>query len=199
MRWGLTRKKQVGAVAEQIRLCQPKNLQEWEHYYYNNVYPKEHLTDLGKKLYTKVTEVVKAEINDINEQNCIDFIINLVINRTYDGYTSEKETIYEQLQEILNEEIKPASDEWDRKYNVDFYIKIKDKFIGLQIKPVGYEYITQIINEHNQQLSTHKKFKETFGGDVFYVYSVKKEKKKEIANPEIIREIRAEIKRLNEE
>jgi hypothetical protein len=60
---------------------------------------------------------------------------------------TEKKTIYEQLQEILGVKIEPAPDEWDRLFNVDFFIKIKDKFIGLQIKPAGYAFITQIINE----------------------------------------------------
>ena len=29
MRWGLTKKKQVGAVAEEIRKCSPKELKDW--------------------------------------------------------------------------------------------------------------------------------------------------------------------------
>jgi hypothetical protein len=33
--------------------------------------------------------------------------------------------------------IEPASDEWDRLFNVDFFIKIKDKYIGIQIKPIN--------------------------------------------------------------
>jgi integrase len=71
---------------------------------------------------------------------------------------TEKKTIYEQLQEILGVKIEPAPDEWDRLFNVDFFIKIKDKFIGLQIKPARYAFITQIINEKTHQLETHKKF-----------------------------------------
>jgi len=34
MRWGLNKKKQVGAVAEEIRKCSPKNIKDWEDYYY---------------------------------------------------------------------------------------------------------------------------------------------------------------------
>lgn len=199
MRWGLTKKKQVGAVAEEIRKCSPKELKEWEDYYYNNVYPKSHLIELGEKLYVKVTEVIRAEVDDITEEDCIDFIVNLVINRTFDGYVSEKETIYGQLQDILGVKIEPAPDSWDRGYNVDFFIKIKDKYIGLQIKPTGYEYITQIINERTQQKITHGKFTQKYGGAVFYIFSVKDEKtkKKVIANPDIIEDIQAEIKRLS--
>ena len=68
MRWGLNRKKQVGAVSEEIRKCSPRNKEDWEKYYYKKVYPKSHLIELGKKLYIKITEVVRAEIDDITEE-----------------------------------------------------------------------------------------------------------------------------------
>lgn len=196
MRWGLTRKKQVGAVSEEIRKCSPKTLKEWEEYYYKNVYPQNHLIELGKRLYVKVTEVLQAEIESITEEDCINFIRNLVINRTFDGYVSEKHTIYGQLQDILKVKIEPAPDEWDRLFNVDFFIKIKDKYIGLQIKPAGYAYITQIINELKFQKKTHEKFTKKYGGKVFYVISVKDEGKKKIHNSEVIDEIKKEIERL---
>lgn len=174
----------------------PKNLKEWEEYYFKNVYPEEHLENLGRTLYIKISEVCQAEIESITEDDCIYFIKNLVINRTYDGYQSEIQTIYGQLQQILGVSVKPAPDEWDRRYNVDFYIKVKDKYIGLQIKPAGYAYIPQIINELRFQKETHKKFTEKYGGEVFYIISVKKDKRKEIYNKNIIEEIKKEIERL---
>ncbi len=197
-RFQLNFSRNVGKVSEQIRLCQPRNVSDWESYYYKNVYPKSHLTELGKKLYTKITEVLIAEIGDVNEQDCMDFIINLVINRTYDGYVSEKQTIYGQLQDILKIKIEPAPDEWDRLFNVDFFIKIKDKYIGLQIKPAsGVSHITQIFQERQQQIQTHKKFTSKYGGKVFYIISIKEGDKKKIHNTEVIDEIKQEIKRLS--
>ena len=199
MRWGLTKKNKVGAVSDEIRKCAPKSLTEWEEHYYKKVYPKEHLENLGRRLYIKITEVCQAEIESITEQDCIDFIITLVINRTYDGYQSEIQTIYGQLQQALGVKVEPAPDEWDRGYNVDFFIKVKDKYIGLQIKPAGYAYITQIINELEFQKRTHEKFTAKYGGKVFYIISVKEGKKKVIHNPEVIEEIRKEIERLEKE
>jgi hypothetical protein len=198
MRWGLTRKNKVGPVSELIRKCSPKSLIEWKDFYYNNVYPKNHLDDLGKRLFIKISEVCRAEIEDITEEDCIDFINNLVINRTYDGYQSEIQTIYGQLQEALGVKIYPAPDEWDRRYNVDFYIKIKDKFIGIQIKPAGYAYITQIINELKFQERTHKLFTQKYGGKVFYIISIAEDKRKIIYNKEVIDEIKTEIKELED-
>jgi hypothetical protein len=199
IRWGLTRKNKVGPVAELIRKCAPKTVEEWENYYFTNVYPKEHLNYLGEELFIKVTDVCKAEIESITEEDCINFIHNLVINRTFDGYQSEIKTIYGQLQKILGVKIEPAPDEWDRGYNVDYYIKVKDKYIGLQIKPAGYEYIPQIINEREQQRKTHEKFTEKYGGKVFYLISVTEGKNKKIYNVDVIDEIREEIERLKRE
>jgi len=196
MRWGLTKKTKVGPVAELIRKCSPKSLKDWEEYYYKNVYSKQHLEELGRRLYVKITEVCQAEIESITEDDGINFIINLVIDRTYDGYQSEIQTIYGQLQDVLGVQVEPAPDEWDRGYNVDFFIKVKDKYIGLQIKPAGYAYITQIINELEFQKKTHEKFTGKYGGKVFYIISIKEGKKKVIYNREVIEEIREEIERL---
>ncbi|MDP6381326.1 MAG: MjaI family restriction endonuclease [Phycisphaerae bacterium] len=193
MRWGLTRKKQVGPVSELIRKCAPKRVEDWEKYYFESAYPKEHLENLGRRLYVKITEVCQAEIESVSEQDCM----NLVINRTYDGYQSEIQTIYGQLQEALGVKVEPASDKWDRKYNVDFFIKINEKFIGLQIKPAGYAYIPQIITELEFQKQSHEEFTAQYGGKVFYVISVKEGKNKVIHNPEVIQEITEEITRLN--
>jgi len=101
------------------------------------VRPKEHIESLGKKLYIKITEVIQSEVEEITEQDCIDYISQLVIDRTFDGYMTEIKTIYGQLDKELGVKIEPAPDEWDRLYNVDFFIKIKEKYIGIQIKPVN--------------------------------------------------------------
>jgi len=198
MRWGLTKKNKVGPVSDLIRNCSPKILQQWEDYYYTNAYSRQHLEEIGKRLFVKITEVCRAEIENITEDDCIEFIIKLVINRTYDGYQSEIQTIYGQLEEALGVKIEPAPDEWDRGYNVDFYIKIRDKYIGIQIKPAGYAYIPQIINELKFQERTHQLFLQKYGGRVFYIISIADDKRKIIYNREIIDEIREEIKRLKD-
>lgn len=112
-------------------------------------------------------------------------------------YKSEIQTIYGRLEEKLGVRIQPAPDEWDRGYNVDFYIDVKGKYIGLQIKPAGYAYITQIINELEFQKNTHEEFTKKFGGKVFYIISITEGKNKIIHNPEIISEIQREIVRLS--
>lgn len=196
-RFQLNFKRNVGPTSLSIRTCQPKSLQEWEQYYFQNVKPREHLVQLGKKLFVKITEVLVAEISEITEQDCIDYIINLVINRTFDGYVTEIQTVYGQLEQLIDRKVEPASDEWDRLFNVDFYIQIGTKYIGLQIKPAGdVSHIPQIFKERELQAATHQKFSKEYGGKVFYVVSLTEGKKKIIQNPEVIDEIKEEILRL---
>ncbi len=197
-RFQLNFKRNVGATSEEIRKCSPKTLEEWQNYYFKNVRSQDKIIELGKKLYVKITEVLVAEINETTEEDCINYIKQLVIDRTYDGYVREIKTIYGQLQEILKVKISPAPDEWDRSFNVDFYIEINKKFLGLQIKPVSVApSIPEIYKEKQLQKTTHKNFTEKYGGKVFYLYSCKSGNNKVITNMEVIDEIKEEIKRLS--
>ena len=197
-RFQLNFKRNVGATSEAIRKCEPKSLEEWQKYYFANVRTEEQIVELGKKLYVKITEVLVAEIDEITEEDCINYIKELVIDRTYDGYVREIKTIYGQLQEILGVKIEAAPDEWDRLFNVDFFIKINDKYIGLQIKPVSHtSSIPEIYKEKEIQHNTHVEFSKKHCGKVFYLFSCKSGDKKIIVNTEVIDEIRAEIARLS--
>lgn len=197
-RFQLNFKRNVGATSEAIRQCAPKSIEEWQNYYFENVRSQEQIIELGKKLYVKITEVLIAEIDEITEEDCINYIKELVIDRTYDGYVREIKTIYEQLQYELNVKITPAPDEWDRLFNVDFYIEINGKYIGLQIKPVSQvSSIPEIYKEKEIQHSTHKEFTKKYGGKVFYLYSCKSGDKKIIVNVEVIDEIKEEINSLS--
>ena len=196
-RFQLNFKRNVGATSEAIRKCEPKSLQEWQEYYFKNVRSEDHLVDLGKKLYVKISEVLVAEIDEITEEDCINYIKELVIDRTYDGYIREIKTIYDQLQEILKVKIEPAPYEWDRLFNVDFFIQINGKYIGLQIKPESKVHsIPEIYKERVIQHKSHIEFTKKYGGKVFYVFSCKQGDKKIIVNTEVIDEIKTEIEKL---
>jgi hypothetical protein len=208
-RWHLNKKKMVGPVSEWIRECSPKTLEEWKGFYLKkleeflskkrkriNKSPSEYLKDLGRKLYTIITKDIRAQIDEISEEDCINYIYNLVINRTFEGYQTEVETIYKLLQRKLGVEIKPAPDEWDRLYNVDFYIEVSGKYIGIQIKPITYNQAPEIHKWKELLRKTHEEFEKKYGGKVFIVFSVNKEDRKEIYNQEVVEEIRKEINRL---
>ncbi len=201
-RFQLNFKRNVGPTSESIRNCVPKTLEEWKKYYFKNVKTKEHIEGLGKKLYIKITEVIQAEVEKITEEDCINYMFQMVINRTFDGYITEIKTIYGQLQVDLQNvypdiKIEPAPDKWDRLFNIDFFILINDNYIGIQIKPAGDSIqLAQIFKEKKIQEQTHISFTNKFGGKVFYIYSIKEGKKKVIANDEVIEEIKTEIERL---
>ncbi len=199
-RFQLNFKRNVGPTSESIRKCLPKNVNEWRDYYFKNVKSEDHIIELGKKLYIKITEVIQAEAENITEQDCIEYMLQLVIDRTFDGYMTEIKTVYGQLEKALGVKIEPAPDEWDRLFNVDFFIKINENYIGLQIKPINSGLqLSEIFKEQAIQAKTHIKFTEMFGGKVFYIYSNKIGDKKEIQNKEVISEILEEMKRLSEE
>jgi hypothetical protein len=198
-RFQLNFKRNVGPTSESIRQCAPRTVDEWRDYYFKNVRSRERIEELGRKLYVKITEVIHAEVEEITEQDCIDYMVQLVIDRTFDGYMTEIKTIYGQLEKELQVKIEPAPDEWDRLFNVDFFIRIKDNYIGIQIKPVNRGIqLSQIFKEKELQLKTHEKFTKKYGGEVFYIFSSKVGERKEIRNKEVIAEIKQEIERLKE-
>lgn len=205
-RWALNKTSSVDSVAFLIRQCSPKSFEDWEAYYFKHARQKkqngqkitpEYIEKLGKRLYTEIMETVRAELNSISEEECTDYMYNLVLNRTYEGYRSEIDVIYDELEEALNVHIEQAPDVWDRTFTVDYYIKVKDKCIGLQIKPIEAGWALDDYKWAIIQKETHEKFTKQYGGKVFFIYSVKQGDKKVIHNKEVIDEIKKEIDNLS--
>lgn len=204
-RWGLNKASSIGKTSELIRRCAPKTYQDWVEFYFKEAEQKkkdgchvtaEYLINLGEKLYIKLSEVVSKELEEITLEECIDYVYNLVINRSFEGYQTEIKTVYGILERELDRSIKPAPDVWDRSFSVDFFIEVKhDVCIGIQIKPVTgitlNEY--QWIDMHKQN---HARFTKQYHGQVFFVYSQKEGNKKVIVNKKVISEIKDEISRL---
>lgn len=205
-RWQFNRPRYVGRLAESIRACAPRTLEEWERYYFENVRPegpllgrdmREHLEEVARRLYVKISEQLRAEIEAVTEEDCRSYIYDVVIRRTFEGYMTEKKTIYEQLQERLGVQILPAPDEWDRRYNVDFYIPMGSRAVGLQIKPITYQQAPEAYRWYEWMHESHKRFQHEQGGKVFVVFSItEKGGQKRIWNEEVIEEIREELRRL---
>ncbi len=205
-RWGLNKAHSVGPTSQLIRNCSPKTFQEWEKFYFGNAIQKkkknairitrEYITELGQKLYIKLSEVVQNELEAVKEEECIDYAYNLVLNRTFEGYMTEINTVYGFLESALGVKIEAAPDEWDRTYNVDFYIQVGQKYIGLQIKSVSGMALNHYQWEEMHAIN-HEKFMKKFGGKVFFVYSRKVEKKSKVDNIEIVEQIRDEIAKLS--
>ena len=196
-RWKLNQKKNIGATSKSIRECCPKTVEDWEDYYLLHVNPEIVLEQSGQKLHDKIKTTLAEEIESITLQDCIDYIHDVVINRTYTGYKAEVDVVCDILEKELEMQIYPAPDEWDRNYNVDYFVINRDKFIGFQIKSIKEEkgepsHIMDIFTKRSMESKGHQQFTSKYG-PVFYLYSMKFNDKYVLSNPDILNEIKKEI------
>ena len=158
----------------------------------------ESLKELGERLYAKITEIVIPEwesaFRELTEQDCIDYIYNLTINRTYDGYIREKSVINDGLAKIFpNIHFEESDPELDHAGDIDYIAKVGDKAIGIQIKPITASANFGSYSLTERMKASFESFKEQYGGNVFIVFSLNGE----IANKEVIEQIKLEINRLS--
>lgn len=202
----LSRPNKVGAVMSLIRECQPQSITEWEKWYFEhavtdgkqvNRITQSDMEELGERLYKAIKEKVipewEAAFNNLTREDCIAYIYNLTINRTFDGYLREKSVIYDGLAKIFPDiRFEESPPELDHTGDVDYLGYVGEKAFGIQIKPT-----TAKANFGNYSVSERMKnsfaaFQADFSGKVFIVFSLDGE----IGNPEIIQEIANEIARL---
>ncbi len=202
----LSRPNKVGAVMALIRECQPHTIEEWEQWYFENAYTeakaktkitKESLQELGERLYEKITEVVipewQAAFAGLTLQDCLDYIHNLTINRTFDGFVREKSVVNDGLAKIFPNVIFEESDsELDHAGDIDYIAKVGDKAFGIQIKPVTARSNFGNYSATERMKASFANFERDFGGKVFVVFSLDGE----VGNKEVIAEIEKEIVRL---
>ena len=184
----LSRPNKVGAVMALIRDCQPSSLEQWKDWYFENAYTatkdpqkatkvtQESLVELGERLYNKIQEFVIPEweeaFRQLTLQDCIDYVYNVTINRTYDGYIREKSVVNDNLAKRFKEVVFEESDpDLDHAGDIDYVAKVGKYQFGIQIKPV-----TASANFGGYSLSERMKasfedFTEKYGGKVFIVYS----------------------------
>lgn len=203
----LSRPNKVGAVMALIRECQPKSITEWEQWYFKKAFTESKepmkitpgiLTELGGRLYAKITEVVipewQAAFSDLSLQDCEDYIRNLTINRTYDGFIREKSVVNDELAKYFPEvKFVESGNDLDHAGDIDYLGFVGKHAFGIQIKPV-----TANANFGNYSVSERMKenfldFEKKYQGKVFTVFSLDGE----IGNSEVINEIKKEIKRLS--
>ena len=150
-------------------------------------------TQLHEKITTGVIPEWKEAFNNLTLQDCLDYIRNLTINRTFDGYIREKSVVNDGLAKYYpSVKFEESSTELDDAGDIDYLGYVGDKAFGIQIKPV-----TAKSNFGNYSISVRMKasfqdFEEDFGGKVFIVFSLDGE----IGNKDILKDIEIEIERL---
>lgn len=202
----LSRPAKVGAVMALIRECQPSTYEEWKDWYFKNAYTAtkvpvklslQSLTELGERLYEKIKTFVipdwEEAFRQLTLQDCIDYIYNLTINRTYDGYIREKSVVNDGLAKRFKDVTFEESDpQLDHAGDVDYVAHVGKYQFGIQIKPVTANANFGGYSLSERMKSSFNDFTEKYGGKVFIVYSLKGE----IANADVIDKIADEIQRL---
>ncbi len=126
-------------------------------------------------------------------QDCVDYIYELTIHRTFDGYLAEKSVVHDTLaKEFPNIVFEETDPDLDHAGDIDFIGKVGDKAFGLQIKPITAHASLGNFSVTARVEQSFRDFEEQFGGKVFIVFSVEDK----IKNKEVINDIRAEIIRL---
>ena len=205
----LSRPKNVGAVMALIRDCQPKSLEDWEAYYFEHAstttkepspITKKTLDELGERLYVKIREIVIPEwsqaFEQLTMQDCIEYIYNLTINRTYDGFLREKSVVEDHLAKRFPEiRFEPSDPELDHAGDIDYIGWIGEKTIGIQIKPVTAQANFGNYSPSERMKASFDEFTSRFGGKVFIIFSLEGE----VGNLEVLEAIEKEVRRLTSE
>jgi len=202
----LTRPKKVGPVMELIRQCQPKTFDEWKEFYFANAYTKEKvpvkvddnlIQEIGQRLYEKLKSVVMPEwtraFEDITLEDCVEYIYEVTLSRTYDGFIREKSVVHDNLAKEFPDVVFEESDsDLDHAGDVDYIGKVEYRQFGLQIKPITAHFTIGGMKMSDRMKNSFDSFTAEFGGKVFIVFS----EREEIKNKEVVDEIRKEIERL---
>lgn len=203
----LTRPAKVGAVMSLIRECQPATIEEWKDWFFEHVstaakqptrVTEDSLRELGERLYEKIVEVVIPEwtmaFQQVTKQDCIDYVYNLTINRTYDGYLREKSVVFDELADRFPFVRFEESDaELDHAGDIDFLGHVGERAFGLQIKPVTAKANFGNYSPSDRMRASFSEFTQHFGGKVFIIYSLGGE----VANEDVVELIEAEVGRLS--
>jgi hypothetical protein len=190
-----------------IRECQPKTFEDWEKWYFENAHTdgktrtkisKESLEELGERLYVKIREIVIPEwteaFSQLTLQDCVDYIFNLTINRTFDGFIREKSVIEDNLAKTFpGVRFEESDPHLDHAGDIDYLGWVGDKAFGIQIKPVTAKANFGNYSATERMRASFDDFTKKYNGKVFIIFSVDDR----ITNEEVIEHIAAEIERLS--
>ncbi len=202
----LSRPNKVGAVMALIRQCQPRTLDEWERWYFEHAYTvgktnfkvsKVSLNELGIRLHEKITEVVIPEWQEafrtLTLEDCIEYIYNLTINRTFDGYIREKPVVNDGLAVFFpSVNFVESPPELDHSGDIDYLGHVGKFAFGVQIKPVTAQSNFANYSVSERMKANFQDFEEMYGGKVFVIFSLDGE----ITDKETLFAIGDEIERL---
>ena len=155
--------------------------------------------ELGERLFVKIKEIVIPEwteaFNQLTLQDCIEYIHNLTINRTFDGFIREKSVIEDNLAKTFpNVKFEESDPELDHAGDIDYLGWVGEKAFGIQIKPITAQSNFGNYSVSERMKASFDEFTEKFGGVVFIILCEKEKIKDE---EKVIAKIESEIMRLS--
>jgi len=126
-------------------------------------------------------------------QDCVEYIYNLTINRTFDGFYREKSVVTGTLEKKFPDvRFVESEPELDHAGDIDYLGYVDNKAFGIQIKPVTAKANFGNYSPSERMKESFRSFEQKYGGKVFIIFSVDDE----IKNIEVLKEIEKEIARL---
>jgi hypothetical protein len=183
----------IGSTSDLIRKCDPSDKEEWKKYCLSYLHNKNgdkiDFDKLSQDLFNKASfhiDCLKKQLSNMSDeqlyQKCFDFIYDLVIDKTFDGYINEKEIITKTLSKKLGVDFQQPSIYQDSAKNIDAIGKKNNVVFYIQLKPASF------INNYNTSQILPKQ-----QPNFFVVYY----NKNGIVNEDIIKEIEKYINQTN--
>ncbi len=135
--------------------------------------------------------------SDLTLQDCKDYIFQVTIVRTFDGFLLEKSVVNDGLAKIFSDiEFEESSPELDHAGDIDYIGKVGEKAFGIQIKPITASSNFGNYNISERMSHSFQDFEKNYGGKVFVIFSSRVGNRKDIINKNVVEEIKVEIERL---
>ena len=201
-RFGLNKKKRVGDLNEAITIASPFSEKDWEDFYFRNIHSHGDLETLGRELFSRVTDTILPEVQSISESDCISYIRDLVITKTYEGRKARYEIFHSILLTETGKDFKFLPDEADKNpedwrpksFQIDYYCEGNGAVPFIGIKACPHSMLLSgdlfVVKARDEIAQTHQEWEDKGFGRLFVLYFNATRSGTTIANPEALEEIR---------
>lgn len=197
-RFGFNKKKYVGNLNELISRAAPLELTQWAEFYTTEVHSAEEISNIGKELFNRIQTVIVPEIQSITEEDCQQYLQDLVIDKTFEGHRTRFEILQNDLLRLTGKQFSFLPDhreDWRfRTYRIDYYHLDTDRDLLVGMKACPYSMATSqdpaVRRALKEIQETHREAEEKKAGHFFILYYTGTSTNYRIQNPEMLDEIR---------
>lgn len=119
----------------------PNSLEDWQEYYTSKVRSNKELQELGERFYSIIQENILPFIEGISEEECVRYVRELALDRTFQGYVSRLKIHQEHLLEstgaLFIYKYEHPHDWRFKTFAIDLYHHdpAKDRLVGIKFLP----------------------------------------------------------------